>query len=143
MVGCRGSSSLKLPRMICSKVGVTVFVLTICRQDWRKAGREGVVISRIKVGYSLVRRKMRVKVMMHSFFEDGGSGLFRKPSSPRTHGRLFCRVSHPPTSRVALISTTAHHLPCEVRSWSRLETKVRYLCIATDASEEVALVPEA
>lgn len=86
---------------------------------------------------------MRVRVMMQSFFEDGGSGLFRKPRSPRTHGRLFCSVSQPPTSIVALIRTMAHHLPWGVRSCSSVESRVRNLWIATEASEDVAFVPEA
>ena len=143
MVGCRGSSSLKLSRTTCSRLTGVALAFAICRQTWTKGDSDGVVISRINVGYSLVRRKMRVKVMMQSFFDDGESGLFRNPRRPRTHVKLFCRVSQPPTSIVALIKTMAHHLPWGVRSWSRVVSRVRYLCIATDASEDVALVPEA
>ena len=117
-------------------------VLAICRPDWMKGVSEGVVISRTRVGYSLVREKMRVRVMTHSFFKDGGSGLVRNPKRRRTQGRLFCRVSQPPTSMVALTKTTAHHLPWGVRSWSRVDSRVRYLCTATEYSDDVALVPE-
>jgi hypothetical protein len=37
---------------------------------------------------------------------------------------------------VALIRTIADHLPWIVRSWRRVESIVRYLCTATEASEE-------
>src|SRR5690242_17960529 len=109
----------------------------MCKPDCTKAGREGVVISRIRVGYSRVSMKMRVKVMMHNFFDVGGSGLLSMLRRPRTQGRLFCNVSQPPTSIVALMRTTADHLPWIVRSWSRVERRVRYLWTATDASEDV------
>jgi hypothetical protein len=94
------------------------------------------VISRTKVGYSRVKTKIRVKVIRQSFFEDGGSGLDRIPRRPRTQGRLFWRVSHPPISMVVLISTMAVHLPWMVRSWRSVDKNVRYLWIATDASED-------
>ena len=67
--------------------------------------------------------------------------MLRKPSSPRTHGRHFCKVSHPPTSTVALTRTIADHRPCTVLSWRRVEIRVRYLWMATEASEDDALTP--
>ena len=129
--------------MVCNRAAGVDLALAICKPDWIKVGKDGVVISRTRVGYSLVRKKMRVRVMMHSFFDNGGSGLLKKPRRPRTHGRLFCNVSHPPIWTVALIRTMAHHRPWAVRSCSSVESKVRNLWIATDASEDVALVPEA
>jgi hypothetical protein len=81
--------------------------------------------------------KIRVSVMRQSFFEIGGSGFVKIARSPRTQGRLFCKVSQPPTSIVALMSTMADHLPWMVRSWSKVERRVRNLCTATDASEDV------
>jgi hypothetical protein len=79
---------LKLSKIICKTVAGAL-ELAICKQDWMKAGREGVVTSRTRVGYSLVRMKMRVRVMMHSFFEDGGSGFVKIARRPRTQGRHF------------------------------------------------------
>lgn len=136
MVGCLGSNSEKHSRTVSSKLPEG-FELVICRLDCTNAGNEGVVISRIKVGNSRVSMKMRVNVIMHNLFVVGGSGLDNMPKRPRTHGRLFCKVSQPPTSTVALISTVADHLPWTVRSWSRVESKVRNLCTATEASDEV------
>lgn len=141
MVGWRGSNWLKLSKTICRRPAGALEDVT-WRAAWTNAGSEGVVISRTKVGYSRVRMKMRVKVMMHSFFEVGGSGLVRIPKRPRTQGRLFCRVSQPPISMVALMSTTAAHLPWTDRSWSSVDSKVRYLWATTEASEAV-LDPEA
>lgn len=94
------------------------------------------MISRTRVGCSLVKIKMRVRVIMHSFLDDGGSGFVKMPSSPRTHGRDFWRVSHPPISMVALMRTVADHLPWIVRSCSNVESRVRNLCTATADSEE-------
>lgn len=111
MVGWRGSNWLKLSRMGPRRAAEYCGDEASCRQSFMYSGMEGVVISRISVGYSRVMTKIRVKVMRHSFFDDGGSGFESIPRSPRTHGRLFCRVSHPPISRVALISTMAVHLP--------------------------------
>ena len=98
---------------------------------------EGVVISRTSEGYSRVRKKMRVRVMMHNCFEEYGSGLVRIPRSPRTHGKLFCSVSQPPISMVDLMRTMAAHLPWMVRSWRSVDRSVRYLWTATEASEAV------
>ena len=135
MVGWRGNSSLKLSRMTRNSDAGTL-ELAICKQDWMNAGRDGVVISRTKVGSPRVKTKMRVKVMMQSFFEDGGSGFVKIPKSPRTHDNDFCSVSHPPISMVALMSTVAAHLPWIARSCSSVESRVRYLWSATEASED-------
>ena len=110
MVGCLGSNSEKHSSTM-SRRPAEALELAICMPDCTKVGREGVVISRTKVGYSRVSIKMRVNVMMHSFFEVGGSGFVKIPKSPRTQGRDFCKVSQPPTSIVALIKTIADHLP--------------------------------
>lgn len=110
MVGCLGSNSEKHSRTVSRRLA-EAFELAICRLDCTNVGNEGVVISRIRVGYSRVSMKMRVKVMMHSFLDVGGSGFVNMPNSPRTQGRLFCRVSQPPTSMVALIRTIADHRP--------------------------------
>jgi len=49
------------------------------------AGRDGVVISLIKFGYSCVSMNMRDRTMIHNCFVAGGSDFARMLRRPRTH----------------------------------------------------------
>jgi hypothetical protein len=55
--------------------GVLTNVETRFRAAVTKPGRCGVVISRTNVGYWYVRWKMRVKVIIHFFRVETGSGF--------------------------------------------------------------------
>lgn len=89
IVGWLGSNSFNDDKTVSNKGALSFSFLTgpvVCLTDIRlrqlvmKDGKDGVVISRTKDWYACVSRNIRVRVIMHSFLLESGSGRYICPN---------------------------------------------------------------
>ena len=140
VVGCLGSRVIRASSTVCNSLLEHRLFSMLLKQVAMKVGSAGVVISLMRLGYSQVSMKMRTRVMTVRDRVVGGSGFLRNPRRVLTQGLVLLRTSRPPASMVALIKTTADHLPSMVRSWRRLASCVLNRWTVTPSSEFCLLV---